>query len=148
MCYRRTLKQRLVVLPTEMISLYRVSPSLFLTISPILFTLPICYTLNGQTQTWNWGKERKKRRKYIQSKMCRLPRSRAIEQSIRTISSINGESHGLRWIAMFFTFTHCPGLAKFAYNDRVKLTVVNYQGLSLYLPPIKQLYLPKMVLYI
>lgn len=49
---------------------------------------------------------------------------------------------------MFFTFTHCPGLAKFAYNDRVKLTVVNYQGLSLYLPPIKQLYLPKMVLYI
>lgn len=49
---------------------------------------------------------------------------------------------------MFFTYTHCPGLAKFAYNDRVKLTVVNYQGLSLYLPPIKQLYLPKMVLYI
>lgn len=48
---------------------------------------------------------------------------------------------------MFFTYVHCPGLTKFAY-DRVNLTAVNHQGLSLYLPPTKQLYLPKMVLHI
>ena len=43
MCYRRRLKHRFVVLPTEMIPLYSVSLSLFLTISPILFTLPSLY---------------------------------------------------------------------------------------------------------
>lgn len=48
---------------------------------------------------------------------------------------------------MFFTYAHCPGLTKFAY-DRANLTAVNHQGLSLYLPPTKQLYLPKMVLHI
>lgn len=152
MCYGKRLKQRLVVLPTEMTSLYSSSVSIplsaFLTIFPILFTLPILYTLNGQTQTWNWGTERKKEKKINTKQDVQTPQV----QSYR-VECLNNQQHQWEKVMVqmdchvFFTHTHCPGLAKFAYNDRVNLTVVNHQGLSLYLPPTKQLFLPEMVLH-
>lgn len=134
MCYRRRLKQRLVVLPTEMISLYRVSLSLFLTISPILFTLPSLY-LKWIYTDMELGKGKEKEKEINTQQDVQTPQV----QNYR-VECLNNQQHQwekviiLGGLSCFFTYSHCPGLAKFAYNDRVNLTVVNHQGLSLYLP--------------